>query len=117
MTIFAPYCYNWSAGNSVYKIGSLMDGVAKIGLRSATSCFTIGDGFGNVWQTSLDSIADQKSFVDAGNLLILSFGGASGPYLEQNMTEDQMFNAIDNLLTKTGSRFLDFDVEGSGIGM
>src|SRR5947208_16332137 len=33
------------------------------------------------------------------------------------MTEDQMFNAIDNLLTKTGSRFLDFDVEGSGIGM
>ncbi len=117
MTIFAPYHYLWSSGNSAYQIRDLKDAVTKIGMKSATAAFIIGDGRGNLWDQVNLSIPDLKSFVDKGNHLILSVGGASGPFLEDTLSEDELYNVLKKLLEDTGSRSLDFDVEGAAVGM
>ena len=48
-----------------------------------------------------------------GGRLILSFGGASGTYLEAACSETDMYNLIKNLLDTHNVRAIDFDVEGS----
>src|SRR6478609_1192935 len=116
MTIFAPYCYNWSAGSSEYAIPDLKTAVSKLKMTAATSAFVIGDGRGGVWDQVNQSIADLKAFVDGGGFLILSCGGASGPDLESSCTEEQEYDILKKLLNETGCKALDFDVEGGAIG-
>jgi chitinase len=112
----APYFYTWGYGNSAYKITSLMDAKTKIGLNSATLAFIISGG-GCQINPELDlMIADVKSFLAAGGELIISFGGASGPYLEDTcQDETQLFNTMDSLIQRTGIYSLDFDIEGAYI--
>ncbi|KAI8822280.1 hypothetical protein BJ741DRAFT_572150 [Chytriomyces cf. hyalinus JEL632] len=57
-------------------------------------------------------------FVSNGGYLIISCGGASGPFLEDTMNADQQFSqfsVLSNLLKQTGCRALDFDVEGASL--
>ena len=116
MTILAPYEYMWALGNSSsYKITGLVDGMTKIKLPAATSAFVIGDGNGGLWGTVTDNIDDMKQYVSKGGYLIISCGGANGPYLEDTMTEDQEYTALKSLLDKTGCRALDFDIEGAAV--
>ena len=115
MTIVAPYFYNWSAGSSAYVVDTLTNAQKKIGLKAATSAFIIGDGYGNIWQTGKDSIPDLKSFVSNGGYLIISFGGASGPFLYSSLTTQQYYQAMKSMLEATGCRAIDHDIEGAEI--
>ena len=106
----------WAKGNtSSYAVTSLVDGMNKIKLPAATYAFVIGNGFGGLWGTVTDCLDDMKEYVAKGGCLILSCGGANGPYLEDSMTEDQEYAALKSLLDKTGCRALDFDIEGGAV--
>ena len=110
MTIFAPYSYIWSAGSDEYAIPDLKTAVDKLGIKSVTSAFVIGNGKGSVWDQVNKSVADLKSFVDGGGFLIISCGGASGPDLESTCTEQQEYDILKKLLDDTGAG------DGSGVG-
>ncbi len=58
---------------------------------------------------------DIVNFQAAGGRVILSFGGASGTYLEGACSDDGMYNLIKGVLDTTGARAIDFDVEGGQI--
>jgi chitinase len=117
MTIFAPYCYNWSLGNSLYKIDSLQSAKRTLNHDCFISCFVISNGFNDVHANVSTSINDLKAYTQSGGKLIISFGGASGPFLENTMSEDRQFEVMANLLTETNCRAIDFDVEGAEIMM
>ncbi len=95
-----------------------MDAKQKIGLDSATLAFVISGGGCNI-STDLDSsfmMNDLKAFSASGGKLIISFGGANGPYLEETCTDEaKLFEAIDGVIQRSGIYNLDFDVEGSYI--
>jgi chitinase len=114
--IFAPYIYSWSVGNSVYKIQTLMDG-RNIGLEYITLAFVIGDSTGNITSDIYNVYDDITKFQNSGGKVILSFGGAIGPYLEDIMTEDEQYNIVNKLLRDTGIRMVDYDVEGAYLNM
>jgi chitinase len=113
-TWLAPYIYSWGIGNPVYKIDSLKTAMSKINLKYASYAFVISDGRSNLNITQ-DNINDMKAFVDAGNTLIISCGGANGPFIQDSMTLPQIVSALSGLLDKTGSRHLDFDIEGGSV--
>ncbi len=113
---FFPYVYNWTSGNtSSYAITDLMSAKNKIGLNAATSAFLIGDGASGIWQTFKDAIPDMKAFTSSGGKLIVSVGGASGPYLEPKLSIDQLASTLESVMNQTGCIGFDFDVEGSAI--
>lgn len=114
MTIVAPFFYLWSKGNSVYATGDFQTAWSK-GVKALTAAFVISDGRGGLWDQVTGSIADMKGFVDQGGLLIISVGGASGPFIWGDMSSDQMAQALSNLMVQTGCRFLDWDIEGAEI--
>ncbi len=58
---------------------------------------------------------DIVNFQAAGGRAILSFGGASGTYLESACSDDGMYNLVKSVLDTTGARAIDFDVEGGQI--
>lgn len=117
MTIVAPYSYIWSANNNTdYVCPNLSVAVEKIGLKAATAAFIIGDGRDGLWQVVTDSLPDLKKFVDNKGLLIMSCGGASGPFLEDTLSEDALFTVLDNLYKTINCYGFDFDVEGGSIG-
>lgn len=117
MVLFAPYVYNWALGNKVYKIDGLSSAQKTLGHDVFTSAFVIGNGTGGVHDNVTSSLADLKKFSSSGGTVILSVGGASGPFLEDSCTEDQMFFVLDGLINAVPTRHLDFDVEGSIIAM
>lgn len=112
MVTFSPYVYNWSVGNSSYQIRTLTEALRTIGLKYASLAFVIGDGFGGINPEVKNSVPDILTFQKEGGTVILSFGGANGPYLEDTMGIDQMYNIIIDLLTTTGIRHIDYDIEG-----
>lgn len=114
-TIIAPYSYNWSLGNNVYAIPDLKTAMSKINLKAATSAFITGDGALGLSPSVEANMEDMKAFINAGNILILSVGGANGPFIQDTMDKNQMVNVLSNLLDRTGSRHLDFDIEGSAL--
>ena len=59
---------------------------------------------------------DIVNFQAAGGRVILSFGGASGTYLESACSDDGMYNLVKGAIDTTGARAIDFDVEGDQIG-
>ncbi len=117
MTILAPYCYNWSLGNSLYKIDGLQSAKNNLNHNNFISCFVISDGTNNFHPNVTSSINDLKAYTQSGGKLIISFGGASGPFLENTMSEDRQFELMYNLLLDTNCRAIDFDVEGAEIMM
>ncbi len=117
MTIFAPYNYNWALGNSLYAIDGLVSAKSKLSHNTFTSAFVIMGSDGKVHSNVTDSLQDVQKFVSSGGELILSFGGAAGPFLENMLTEDEQFNLTDKLISQTKCVGIDYDVEGAEIAM
>lgn len=122
MTILAPYFYSWALNNPNYKVGSLCEARKSCGLGAATFAFILGGSFGvtggsgKVNPEIAQCIEDIKGFVKAGGTMILSFGGASGPYLEETINDsEKLFAVWDEIITATGVTSFDFDVEGAYI--
>jgi hypothetical protein len=116
----APYFETWAYGSG-QNPNSLMAARNQGGVTAATLAFGIagnGCSLGGGIEAVLSGSAktDVANFRAAGGKVILSFGGASGTYLEAACSDDGMVNIIDNLLRSTGSRAIDFDVEGGQSG-
>ena len=109
-TILAPYLYTWGFNNSVYKINKCMDLVNKVKGNAATIAFVTGSSCTDVINTFK---SDFFEFKKSGGQLIISFGGASGTYMEDALSHDQMVAEVSRLLDSTECRALDFDIEGS----
>ncbi|MDB5801223.1 MAG: Chitinase [Rhodocyclales bacterium] len=118
----APYFFAWSFGSTSYKVTSLMDAHNKAGVNAMTLAFGISGGgctLGGGLDSTLNNAAfktDIKQFIAAGGKVILSFGGASGTYLEAACSDTQMTTLIANLLDTHKTYALDFDVEGGQLG-
>ncbi|RQP23468.1 hypothetical protein DZC73_15025 [Albitalea terrae] len=119
-TVVAPYFATWAFGQSGYNVKSLMDARNKAGLHAATLAFIVagnGCSFDDGGHTiDVDMKSDVAAFRAAGGKVIVSFGGASGTYLEARCSASQMASLIDGLIQRHGFRDLDFDVEGSQLG-
>ena len=103
----APYFEAWGAG-------TLTGAKSAAGLDSATLAFAITRGTCAFDANITGRLADARSYVAAGGRLIVSLGGADGTYAEISCTtDDSLFNLIDKLIVDTGTRRLDFDVEGT----
>ncbi|MGL5935633.1 MAG: glycosyl hydrolase family 18 protein [Cetobacterium sp.] len=108
-TILAPYLYTWGFNNSVYKINKCMD-LMNIGGNAVTIAFVTNDSVSDIINTFRQ---DFMQFKEKGGQLIISFGGANGPYMEDVLSEDNMFNEVSKLIDSTGCNALDFDIEGA----
>ena len=114
-TEVAPYFETWAYGGG-YTPTTLMQAKSS-GVLAATMAFGVSGGGctlggGLEANTSGAGKTDIVNFQAAGGRVILSFGGASGTYLENACSDDAMFNLIKSTLDTTGARAIDFDVEG-----
>ena len=119
-TDVAPYFETWAYGGGSGTPSTLMQAKSAGGVTSATMAFGVSGGgckMGGGLEANLSGAGktDIVNFQAAGGRVILSFGGASGQYLESACTDDGMFNLIKSALDTTGARAIDFDVEGSQI--
>lgn len=120
-TDVAPYFYTWGFGNGTYKVTSLVDARNKTGITGATLAFGVSTGScaltGGLEQTTANSTfySDVRQFISGGGKVVLSFGGASGAYLESVCTSAQLTTLISGLMDSLGTYAIDFDVEGSQI--
>ena len=119
-TEVAPYFASWAywGGSSPT---TLMEAKAKGTLDAATIAFgvsgggcTLGGGMENIMAGT--GKTDVQQFVASGGRLILSFGGASGAYLESRCSDNDMFNLIKNVIDTHKIYALDFDIEGGQLG-
>ncbi len=119
-TTVAPYFETWNYGGG-FAPKTLMEARTNGGVMAATMAFGIasnGCNLGGGLEAVLSGApkADVASFRAAGGTVILSFGGASGTYLEAACSDDGMYNIINNLITSTGAHAIDFDIEGNQAG-
>ncbi|WP_426146802.1 hypothetical protein [Polaromonas sp. DSR2-3-2] len=102
----APYFHAWSGG-------TLTEAKRVAGLDSATLAFAITKGSCALGQDLLNKLPDARTYVGAGGQLIISFGGQNGVYAEIACKDDnQLFNLLDKLIVDSGTRRIDWDVEG-----
>ncbi len=116
----APYFETW-AYDGGYTPTTLMEAKSKGGVLGATMAFGVSGGgcsMGGGLEANLSGAGktDIVNFQAAGGRVTLSFGGASGTYLESACSDDGLFNLLKNALDTTGARAIDFDVEGDQIG-
>lgn len=114
-TIVAPYLYTWGYNNSTYKINCCMDIINKTKGSAATLAFVIAGSGNTIAQDIYAFTADIKSFIAAGGKPIISFGGADGTYIEQQLSITDMVLQISKLIDTTGCHALDFDIEGNNL--
>ena len=118
-TEVAPYFETWAYGGG-YTPATLMQAKSAGGVAAATMAFGVSGGgcsLGGGLEANLSGAGktDIVNFQAAGGRVILSFGGASGTYLEGACSDDGMYKLIKGALDTTGARAIDFDVEGSQI--
>ncbi len=118
-TEVAPYFETWAYGSGLTP-STLMQAKSAGGVAAATMAFGVSGGgcsMGGGLEANLSGAGktDIVNFQAAGGRVILSFGGASGTYLEGACSDDGMYNLIKNALDTTGARAIDFDVEGGQI--
>jgi chitodextrinase len=102
----APYFHAWSPG-------TLTEAKRAAGLESATLAFAITDGSCALHSDLLNKLPDARTFVGSGGRVIISFGGQNGVYAEIACKDDnQLFNLLDKVIVDSGSRRIDWDVEG-----
>ena len=102
----APYFHAWSGG-------ALTEAKRAAGLDSATLAFAITRGNCALGQDLLNKLPDARTYVGAGGQLIISFGGQNGVYAEIACKDDnQLFNLLEKLILDSGTRRIDWDVEG-----
>jgi hypothetical protein len=115
-TEVAPYFYTWAFENSGYAANSLAQAKAA-GVDAVTLAFGTSDGSCNLQGFNFDSATqtDVKNYVAGGGRVILSFGGADGPFLEDDCSTSQFYNILNNLVTTYKIYNFDFDVEGAPV--
>ena len=118
-TEVAPYFETWVYGSGTTP-NTLMQAKNSGGVLAATMAFGVSGGgcsLGGGLEANMSGAGktDIVNFQAAGGRVILSFGGASGQYLESACSDDGMYNLIKSVLDATGARAIDFDVEGSQI--
>ncbi len=117
----APYFAAWAywGGSSP---ATLMEAKANGGLNAATIAFGVSGGgcsLGGGMENIMSGVGktDVQQFVAGGGRVILSFGGASGAYLESRCSENDMFNLIKGIVDTHRIYALDFDIEGAQLGV
>ena len=93
----------------------------KYGLKSVSLAFALGGlaGCSPTWggQMAINDpkvINEVKAFKSAGGDVIVSTGGAMGPYLETSCgSAGDLANAYKKVLSAVGSTHLDIDIEAS----
>ena len=115
-TEVAPYFETWGYDGSLTP-ATLMQAKSAGGVTAATMAFGVSNGgctLGGGLDANMSGAGktDIVNFQAAGGRVILSFGGASGQYLESACSEDGMFTLVKSVLDTTGARAIDFDVEG-----
>jgi hypothetical protein len=119
-TTVAPYFETWNYGGSLAP-KTLMEAKNNGGVMAATMAFGVSGG-GCTLGGGLEAVlsgapkTDVANFRAAGGRVILSFGGASGTYLEAACSDDGMYNVMKNVIDSTGAHAIDFDIEGSQAG-
>jgi chitinase len=119
-TAVAPYFETWNYGGG-FSPKTLMEAKANGGVMAATMAFGISGG-GCTLGGGLEAVlggapkTDVANFRAAGGRVILSFGGASGTYLEAACSDDGMYNVMKNVIDSTGAHAIDFDIEGNQAG-
>ena len=118
-TEVAPYFETW-AYDGGYTPTTLMEAKSKGGVMGATMAFGLSGGgcsLGGGLEANMSGAGktDVVNFQAAGGRVILSFGGASGTYLEGACSDDGMYNLIKSIIDTTKSQSIDFDVEGGQI--
>lgn len=106
--LISPYIYTWGYKNSVYKVNNCVDAF-KRGVQATNIAFVTGDSCDGVIKTIRE---DVLKFQELGGKATVSFGGASGRYMEELLTEDEMVGQVMNLTSLTGIKSFDFDIEG-----
>ncbi|MDB5930804.1 MAG: Chitinase, partial [Polaromonas sp.] len=101
----APYFHYWS--------GSLVTAKNVAGMDSTTLAFAVTRGSCALDIGFQQKLPDARNYVNAGGKLLISFGGADGVYAEIACKDDnQLFALIEKVMNDSGSRRIDFDVEG-----
>src|ERR1700744_1891695 len=116
-TDVAPYFYTWAFGATNYAVNSLAQAQAA-GVNAVTLAFGTSNGSCTLegFNFSSSTKTDVQNFVSGGGRVILSFGGADGPFLEDSCSASGLFNIINNLISTYKIYYLDFDVEGNQVG-
>jgi chitinase len=115
-TQVAPYFYTWAFGGSGYAANSLAQAKAA-GVNAVTLAFGTSNGSCTLqgFNFSSSTKSDVQSYIAGGGRVILSFGGADGPFLEDDCSTSAFYNIVNNLITTYNISALDFDVEGSEV--
>jgi Glycosyl hydrolases family 18 len=101
----APYFHSWG--------GSLNEAKQSAGMTSAILAFATTYGNCAFVPDLTNKIADARNYVAGGGRLMISFGGQDGVYAEIACKDDnQLFTIMEKLITDTGTRRFDFDIEG-----
>jgi chitinase len=82
------------------------------GLDHATLAFGVTRGSCALDAYLQDKMPDARAYVAAGGDLIVSMGGADGTYAEIACSDDQLFALLEKLMVDSGTRRIDWDVEG-----
>lgn len=112
-TEYAPYFYSWGWDNPLYPFTTLVDMAAKTGTTAATLGFVTAPGGACATSRAIPNHkSDVAAFRALGGHLKVSFGGASGTYLENGCTTiASLSTALGAFVDETGLTDLDFDVE------
>src|ERR1700760_4664178 len=115
-TEVAPYFYTWAFGSSGYAVNSLAQ-AKSAGISAVTLAFGTSNGSCTLQGFNFSSSAktDVQNFIAGVGRVILSFGGADGPFLEDDCSVSGLYNIINNLISTYKIYYLDFDVEGNEV--
>src|ERR1700744_952570 len=115
-TEVAPYFYTWAFGATNYAVNSLAQAQAA-GVNAVTLAFGTSNGACTLqgFNFSSSTKTDVQNYIAKGGRVILSFGGADGPFLEDDCSTSQLYTIINNLISTYEIYYLDFDVEGSEV--
>src|ERR1700761_367257 len=115
-TEVAPYFYTWAFGSSGYAVNSLAQ-AKSAGISAVTLAFGTSNGSCTLqgFNFSSSTRTDVQNYIAGGGQVILSFGGADGPFLEDDCSTSQLYNIINNLISTYKIYNLDFDVEGGPV--
>ncbi len=118
-TDMAPYFETWVYGSGTAP-ATLMQAKSAGGVLGATMAFGVSGGAGSLGggleaDMSGAGKTDIVNSQAAGGRVVLSFGGASGTYLESACSDDGMYNLVKSVIDTTCARAIDFDVEGDQI--
>ncbi len=110
------FWYLWSTYNkTAYSSGSLVQEMKVNGLNSVSLAFVIANSQKKPNGMIEDNLDDIKAFIGNGGKVIISLGGASGPYLEDFMSIDDIVNYLGNLMESINCFRLSMDIEGAYI--